>query len=78
VGKTTSESVLEFPKSEIQDVRAEILEQNEYGIDYELRNDVISISLERKGVVFNYTNSSGVITIHFNDGMTEYNEIVRP
>jgi hypothetical protein len=78
VGKTTSESVLEFPKSEIQDVRAEILEQNEYGIDEELRHDIGDIALERKGVIISYGKdaASGDIYIHYNDGMTEYDEIV--
>jgi len=78
VGKTTSESVLEFPKSEIQDVRAEILEQYEYGIDVNLTSDITDIALERKGVIINYSEiAGGDIEIHYNDGMTEYNEIVR-
>jgi hypothetical protein len=77
VGKTTSESVLEFPKSEIQDVRAEILEQNECGIDEKLRRDIGDIALERKGVIINYSVVGGDISIHYNDGMTEYNEMVR-
>jgi len=79
VGKTTSESVLEFPKSEIQDVRSEILEQNDdAGIDTSLITDVRNISLERKGVIINYSEiAGGDIEIHYNDGMTEYNEIVR-
>lgn len=80
VGKTTSESVLEFPKSEIQDVRAEILEQaaSEDGIDVNLTADITYIALERKGVIINYSEiAGGDIEIHYNDGMTEYNEIVR-
>ena len=79
VGKTTSESVLEFPKSEIQDVRAEILEQaaSEDGIDANLTTDITDIALERKGVVITYSNAGDDISIHYNDGMTEYNEIVR-
>ena len=79
VGKTTSESVLEFPKSEIQDVRAEILEQNDdAAIDAGLITDIRNISLERKGVIINYSEiAGGDIEIHYNDGMTDYNEIVR-
>jgi hypothetical protein len=77
IGKTTSESVLEFPKTEIQDVRSEILEQNDYGIESNLTADIANISRDRKGVILSYENSSGNITIHYNDGMTEYNEIVR-
>ena len=79
VGKTTSESVLEFPKSEIQDLRSEIMEyywtgdlQNE-----NLFKDLQNISLHRKGSVVNasYNDSEEFIFIHYNDGLTEYNEI---
>jgi hypothetical protein len=77
IGKTTSESVLEFPKSEIQDLRAEIM-------DYKWRNDLNNpnilpdlqnLSLERKGSVIDYQlPTGGIIFIHYNDGFTEYNE----
>jgi hypothetical protein len=82
VGKTTSESVLEFPKSEIQDVRAEIME---YYSGYppsdenimNLTLDLYNTSLIRKGAVVYFENQSNVIFIHYNDGMTDYNEIIR-
>ncbi|HPH34309.1 MAG TPA: hypothetical protein PLU94_02345 [Methanoregulaceae archaeon] len=75
VGKTTSESVLEFPKSEIQDLRAEIMEY--YWTD-DLNNpyflpDLHRLSLERKGSVVYYVPGER-IEIHYNNGFTEYNE----
>ncbi|MDD1709706.1 MAG: hypothetical protein LUQ37_02215, partial [Methanoregulaceae archaeon] len=55
VGKTTSESVLEFPKSEIQDLRAEIMEYCWTGdlslYETTLNQTFHDISLERKGSV---------------------------
>jgi hypothetical protein len=78
IGKTTSESVLEFPKSDIQDLRAEVREYptDEYGIigDQNLERDLQSLSLARKGIIFYYSSDSTGITLHYNDGLTEYNE----
>ena len=79
VGKTTSESVLEFPKSEIQDLRAEIMEYyrtNDLDNPH-LLGDLQNISFERKGAAISYTYDpvEGVIFIHYNDGLTEYNEL---
>lgn len=79
VGKTTSESVLEFPKTEIQDIRAEIMEYSYSGTidDSSLLRDIPDISIERNGAIVYYRNQSNGIFIHYNDGMTEYNEIIR-
>jgi hypothetical protein len=78
VGKTTSESVLEFPKSDIQDMRSEIME---YYRDNEIPNenlsrDLSSLSLERKGAVIDYDLIGTTIRIHYKDGTTEYDEVV--
>ncbi|OQA50774.1 MAG: hypothetical protein BWY45_03417 [Euryarchaeota archaeon ADurb.Bin294] len=77
VGKTTSESVLEFPKVEIQDLRAEIMEYK-WGNDLSNPNilpDLRDLALERKGSVVDYQPLTGeIIFIHYNDGFTEYNE----
>jgi hypothetical protein len=79
VGKTTSESVLEFPKSQVQDARAEIIEYywsgtlNQSNLPY----DLLNISLERKGAVIWYNPDNESLFIHYNDGSTEYNERVR-
>ena len=80
IGKTTSESVLEFPKSEIQDTRAEIMEYYLDGtIDStpDLKIDITNLSLERKGAIINYTSTAEGIFIHYNDGMTDYYEVAR-
>ncbi len=81
VGKTTSESVLEFPKSDIQDTRAEIMEYYWNGTldDPNLfgeTGDIHVLALEKKGVVisYNYTPENGMVYIHYYDGLTEYNE----
>ena len=77
IGKTTSESVLEFPKSDIQDTRAEIMEYYGNGTlnDPNLLSDIYTISLEKKGVIAYYRDTGNSIFIHYKDGLTEYNEI---
>jgi hypothetical protein len=78
VGQTTAESVIEFPKNDIRDVRQVIIQS------VNMKNDVAGkdiqiISMNRKGSVVNYTyftSTDGVtfIRIHYNNGVTEYNE----
>jgi hypothetical protein len=76
IGKTTSESVLEFPKSEIQDIRAEIMEYYKDGTigDGNLSQDLENISMAKQGVIFYFSSDPSGISIHYNDGLTEYNE----
>jgi hypothetical protein len=77
VGQTTSESVLEFPKTQVQDVRSEILEYYDKGTieDNGLKQDLRDISLQRKNAIVLYDNiSANELFIHYNDGITEYNE----
>ena len=84
VGTTTAEAVLEFPKSDIKDLRNEILRINEVyadsgGINPNFFNDQMrAIALDRKSALVQYSinivNPSGMIEIHFNNGVTEYNE----
>jgi hypothetical protein len=80
IGQTTSESVLEFPKTQVQDVRSEILEYYENGTIDEiaepgLKQDLRDISLQRKNAIVVYeTISPTKLSIHYNDGITEYNE----
>jgi hypothetical protein len=81
VGKTTAEGVLEFPKPDIQDARAQIMEYywngtlNQSNLQYGLLN----LSLERKNAIiwYEYHQDEGYIYMHYNDGSTEYNEVVR-
>jgi len=81
VGQTTAESVIEFPKNDIQDVRQVIRQAGDvtdpFGI---VKTDIIILSMNRKGSVVNYESSTGgggdvkYIQIHYNNGVTEYNE----
>lgn len=88
VGKTTSESVLEFSKTDIQDLRTEIMTLKERGIFYDnlpdkasILEDISTLSLQRRTTVVNITNWTNEIQrihyiyIHFNNGITNYNEV---
>jgi hypothetical protein len=83
VGKTTAESVLDFPKSDIQDARAEIVEYYWNGTldqqTFPLNQSLLNISLVKKGVIiwYEYNSTGESLFIHYNDGSTEYNEMVR-
>lgn len=80
VGQTTSESVLEFSKTEIQDLRSEVMFLKEKNIinDQKLKEDLGVLSLGRKTAVVHlrYDSIAGIDTIfiHFNDGTTSYSE----
>ena len=84
VGQTTAESVVEFPKNDIRDVRniiinsSYITDNNKFAV---IQQDITTLSLSRKGAVVSYsvTHPTGLdtythITIHYNNGVTEYNE----
>jgi hypothetical protein len=78
VGQTTAESVIEFPKNDIRDVRQVIGQSvNDPNLPV-IRNDITVLSMDRKGSVLKYTNftngSATYIQIHYNNGVTEYNE----
>lgn len=85
VGQTTSESVLEFPKTEIQDFRSQVIELNNLGLVYDptreeeinkIKEDIEKLSLLKKNAVISYESTgSAEIYIHYNNGITEYNEI---
>jgi hypothetical protein len=85
VGQTTAESVLDFPKNDIRDVRTVMIQSSELdatnqlsGNEYQtLQNDIQAISLSRKkaAVQFQIINSNPVwINLHYNNGVTSYNE----
>jgi hypothetical protein len=63
VGQTTAESVLDFPKSDIQDQTA-ILE------------DIKDLSLARKHAVVDISSTSNTLTINYNNGVTRYHETI--
>ena len=80
VGQTTAESVIEFPKNDIRDVRHVIGESvnlsSNFGV---VKEDIKVLSMQRKSSVVDYDNSTDAdnityIEIHYNNGVTEYNE----
>ena len=87
VGQTTAEGVLEFPKNDIRDLREAVFDYvKEFGdADNAVREDIIAISLERKNAVVNFTVNQKMdvsghwlhpVEIHYNNGVTVYNETV--
>jgi hypothetical protein len=80
VGQTTAESVIEFPKNDIRDVKGVIISSANYANFNVVRDDTTVISLSRKNAVVNYTSphmekdNHTVINIHYNNGVTEFNE----
>lgn len=88
VGQTTAEGVLEFPKNDIRDLREAIFDYvDEFGTGGELnvRDDIIAISLDRKNAVVDFKVKDRIyisgqwaypVEIHYNNGVTEYDETV--
>jgi hypothetical protein len=79
VGQTTAESVIEFPKNDIRDVRQVIRQSVDTNNFDEVKADIQVLSMNRKGSVVYYENITGsdgvtVIQIHYNNGVTEYYE----
>ena len=85
VGQTTAESVIEFPKSDIQDLRSEVWViysrsmVDPYFSKDSCIDDIENIGLARKTAVIqikpNQTRSDPWI-IHYNNGITDYYEEV--
>lgn len=92
VGQTTAEGVLEFPKNDIRDLREAVFDYVErydalrnQGYDDNVKGDIITISLERKNAVVQFGNGTPQdvsgrwlrpVDIHYNNGVTVYNETV--
>lgn len=86
VGQTTSEAVLEFPKNEITEVREAVIDiARENPTSGNLRNDLYALSMDRMNAVVYYEDMGDSdyadiyyeydeIQIHFNNGVTKYNE----
>ena len=80
VGQTTAESVIEFPKNDIRDIREVIIRNITLSNQTAVKNDIIVISLSRKNAVVNYdspqfeNNHTVIKNIHYNNGVTEFNE----
>ena len=80
VGQTTAESVIEFPKNDIRDVRNLIGKSVRipYPDNVTVYDDITVLSMNRKSSVVGYSNftadNTTYIQIHYNNGVTEYNE----
>ena len=78
VGQTTAESALEFPKADIHDLRSEVytISRTPEGNCPACYQDLSNISLERKNAVIYVANNSGTWTIHYDNGVTGYDETI--
>jgi hypothetical protein len=78
VGQSTSESVIEFPKNDIRDVRGVVIQSIGASNVTIVSNDISVLSLTRKNAVVNYSTFHDInhtfIDMHYNNGVTEYNE----
>jgi hypothetical protein len=78
VGQTTAESVIEFPKNDIRDVRHVIGESVNSSNFVAVKDDITVLSMQRKSSIVNYnpttSDNTTYILIHYNNGVTEYNE----
>lgn len=89
VGQTTAEGVLEFPKNEIQDTRSEIFQWVSkwkylpYSEKKSCLTDMTTLARYRRNAEIWYNvqpevevsgNKYYPITIHYNNGVTEYDE----
>lgn len=85
VGQTTAEGVLDFSKSDIRDLRSEVLRIRDVGYSHELyddqnksniKEDIETIGIQRKSSLMQYSinDTTFVTTIHFNNGVTQYDE----
>jgi hypothetical protein len=72
VGQTTAESVIEFSKNDIRDVRDLIIRNTTVSNSTIINDDITAISLVRKNAVIKYSFNDNII--HYNNGVTEYNE----
>jgi hypothetical protein len=83
VGQTTAEAVLEFPKNDILDLRREVLFGSGLSSDNLtlIQKDISLITLSRKNAIVSFRVTckdlgceSKIIDIHYNNGVTAYNE----
>ena len=79
VGQTTAESVIEFPKNDIRDVRSVIIRSADLAGINTIRSDITVISMSRKNAVVYYSSpicveNHTVMKIGYNNGVTEFNE----
>jgi hypothetical protein len=84
VGKTTAESALDFPKSDIRDIKTEIIRWNELKLadpdKTAMIKDIEALSFNQKNSIVNITENPQInpinITIHYNNGLLQYDETI--
>ena len=87
VGQTTAEGVLEFPKNDLQDVRAQLLDLARdksrgtltSGEERRIGEDIENLTLHRKSAIVYYSigewaAENRLVEIHYNNGVFEYDE----
>jgi hypothetical protein len=85
VGQTTAESVSEFPKDDIRGVREVIIGSYMNSMPdtdrLKVQNDILNLSLIRENSVVSFSSTTNggytYIDIHYNNGVTAYNETWR-
>ncbi|HOT04002.1 MAG TPA: hypothetical protein PK069_07475 [Methanolinea sp.] len=77
VGQTTAESALEFPKSDIFDLKNQIREIKDSPVADldEMISDITLISLQKKGALVEIIYDPNW-EIHYNNGVTQYTESI--
>jgi hypothetical protein len=75
VGQTTAESVLDFSKSDIQELKADMY--HDPATFSNLSQDIKNLSFARKNTVVYIQKDLNFTYLHFNNGVTVYNETVR-
>ena len=75
VGQTTAESVLDFSKSDIQELKADMYRDPDSFSLYS--QDIKNLSFARKNTVVYFQKDPNFTYLHFNNGVTTYNETVR-
>ena len=80
VGQTTSESVLDFSKADIQNINLKTQDLAMYPFTTpdittypQIKTDIEGLYSVRKGVIINITTPGSNVTLHYNDGITRFN-----
>lgn len=82
VGQTTAESVIDLPKSDVKDLKNEVRRLVESGwFTQDISNDIVILSMNNKTALVDieapFNAQPGpmeTITIHYNNGVTKFNE----
>jgi hypothetical protein len=80
VGKTTAESVLEFSKSDIQDMKDEVTRIHDIYCSsgscdvVDSEEDLKRLSIERKSILLDVKISQFETRLHFNNGVNQYDD----